>query len=474
MFFVLQHPFADLRLFVGPASGRLSRPSWPLVEPYSDFIRASGIVLPRRRGGVEEWAGEEVYCRANGAFRFPDQLRTRPLGTPSAPVSAERAFRRFQSAGVVCRLETGLRLDLDGAVSAVTASDVMTLLRNCLELPIRLRGNQGTAALTLVTCGKALAEHYLRATTSYQAGMIQPWWFSCGRPTAILENVSEHSLPVPRHTQRVMETEGISLSHTWLELHNVRCSTWFIEGKNPNRDALRRLRIHLLRLHAERQCLRLVIRYVNEGKLNVQKDQDGSEEVQRYLSNSLRALESTRRFGIDQSPLLDAARDALDVATVGQAASLRHVRRQVAARIDSYIRRAQSTATVVNNIYGDVMNTTIQMGDVTVSGDFNVVTAKNIRESFNKASESDANENLKAKLQELSVQVAKLAAELSPEQAEAVSRDLQALTNEATAKEPRKQWYELSAQGLMDAAKAVAGMAGPVGAAVKAVLALIV
>lgn len=36
MFLVLQHPFADLRGFVGAESGRLAHPSWPLAEPERD------------------------------------------------------------------------------------------------------------------------------------------------------------------------------------------------------------------------------------------------------------------------------------------------------------------------------------------------------------------------------------------------------------------------------------------------------
>ena len=63
---------------------------------------------------------------------------------------------------------------------------------------------------------------------------------------------------------------------------------------------------------------------------------------------------------------------------------------------------------------------------------------------------------LKKKLQELAEQVAEMVKEAPEETAERAARDLEALTAEAISKEPRRKWYELSAEGLMDAAKTAA------------------
>ena len=120
------------------------------------------------------------------------------------------------------------------------------------------------------------------------------------------------------------------------------------------------------------------------------------------------------------------------------------------------------------------MNTHIQMGNVTVAGDFNFVTAQNIQNSFNKAANADVSEPLKEALKDLTTKTAELAKQLPPDKAEAVSKDLAALTTEAVSKEPRKPWYELSANGLLEAAKTVAAMTGPITTAVKAVVSLLI
>jgi hypothetical protein len=73
----------------------------------------------------------------------------------------------------------------------------------------------------------------------------------------------------------------------------------------------------------------------------------------------------------------------------------------------------------------------------------------------------------------LSTEVANLAKELPDAKAEAVANDLSTLTSEALASAPRRKIYEVSAEGLMEAAKTVAGMAEPITRAVKVVLALL-
>ena len=119
------------------------------------------------------------------------------------------------------------------------------------------------------------------------------------------------------------------------------------------------------------------------------------------------------------------------------------------------------------------MNRNIQMDNVSITGDFNVVTARSIENSFNKAANANVTDALRESLKALSVEVAKLVAKLPDHAAETAARDLETLATEATAKEPRKKWYELSAEGLVDAAKGVAEMAAPIAGAVKAVLALL-
>jgi ribosome recycling factor len=215
----------------------------------------------------------------------------------------------------------------------------------------------------------------------------------------------------------------------------------------------------------------LVITQILRGTFDFSKSPESSDLTQQYLNNAIRAIERSARSGIPQSPLLEAAWQAIEGATPGKGTTLEQMRRQVAAKVERYIEQSHRSAQIVN--IGEQMNTTIRIGEVSVTGDFSFVTARNIQDSFNKSSSTVGNTQLKQTLQALTAEVGRLAAKLSKDEAEKVSQDLQTLTSEATSKSPRRKWYELSAEGLIEAAKTVAEMAEPVSTAVKAVLALL-
>ena len=484
LFLVLLFPFADLRGFLGAKTGRLSRPSWPLAEPERDFVRSSGPVRARPRGGVEEWAGEELYGNAAQALRLPNHLGDAKFGSGSVRGIVDHTFRRFYSEGTVGRLEVGFRLRVKSSASGVSSLEWLALLREVLEIPVRVRDiNQQTQTVKLIRAGDILAEHYLAATTDRQLNpqaSPQPWWFCAGAPGLVVEYPRSSPVLLPPHTQHVLDVPKAeaALSHAWLKIGNQRFSAWFLAIGKGDSDGVRRLRIHLARLHAECECLKIILIHVkDDGKLDLAKNPASSDTIQQYLNDSIRAIEKPERFGLPQTVMFNAAREALGIAFPGKTTSLQHIRRQVATKVAGYIRRAQSVATVVYNIekiQGDVMNTTIQFGDdATISGEFTVVTATNIKNSFNKTTNSDVTDDLKEKLKAVAVEVTKLAKMLPPDDAENVSKDLEALTSEAVSKRPRKEWYELSARGIVDAAKAIGEMATPVTVAVKAVLALL-
>jgi hypothetical protein len=283
---------------------------------------------------------------------------------------------------------------------------------------------------------------------------------------------------VPAYTKRLINVEpaGVELSHSWLQTGRQRFSAWFIEKGVGDPDALRRLRIHLVRLHAERECLKCILQHLRQsGRLPLDRNTSTSERIQLYLRDALRAINKPSRYGNDQAALLEVAQYAFGQAFAGETASLASMRRQISMQVESYVRTAQNVATVVQNINGNYMNTSIQMGNVNVTnGDFTVATAENITNSFNKAARADASIELKEQLKALATHVAELVKNMPADKAERASRDLATLTDEAVSKEPRKGLCEMSGDGLISAAKTVAEMAGPITTAVKAVLALLV
>lgn len=133
----------------------------------------------------------------------------------------------------------------------------------------------------------------------------------------------------------------------------------------------------------------------------------------------------------------------------------------------------------IHNPTGDVMvgetsknDNSITIGDgANVQG--NTIAGSTIQNSFNTIAESAAEPALKAELERLCQQVEQLLPQLPEEKREEAAQDLDSLVKEATKETPRRKWYELSAEGLIEAAKACAGMAAPVTATIKGILALL-
>ncbi len=100
---------------------------------------------------------------------------------------------------------------------------------------------------------------------------------------------------------------------------------------------------------------------------------------------------------------------------------------------------------------GDVRGSVINVGDE------NVVT-QTIQSSFN----TPANPELAPLLAQLTQAVEQMLAHLSAEQAAEVREDLERLQEELQKPQPRKKWYNLSIEGLIQAAKTVGAIGVPV------------
>ena len=94
-----------------------------------------------------------------------------------------------------------------------------------------------------------------------------------------------------------------------------------------------------------------------------------------------------------------------------------------------------------------------------------VVTADQLENSFNALAESQVNENVRALLGQLLKAVNdinKSAGAGQAETAQGMARDTETLVKEATSPKPRRKWYEVSIEGLKQAAINIGEVAAPV------------
>jgi hypothetical protein len=91
-----------------------------------------------------------------------------------------------------------------------------------------------------------------------------------------------------------------------------------------------------------------------------------------------------------------------------------------------------------------------------------IIIADSIENSFNVLANSTVDDELKSLLNDLVNAINEVNKKAPSEEAEAMARDAEALVKEATSSKPRRKWYEISIEGLKQAAINIGEIAEPV------------
>ena len=91
-----------------------------------------------------------------------------------------------------------------------------------------------------------------------------------------------------------------------------------------------------------------------------------------------------------------------------------------------------------------------------------VVVADHIERSFNALAAGSVDDEVKTLVEKLLHQIADASKSMSDERVQSLARDAEALTKEVAAQAPRRKWYELSVEGIKEAAVALGEIGRPI------------
>lgn len=355
MFLAIQHTLADVRPLLSYDTRRTPRPTFALGFAADEFVRSLGPVRLRPRGAPPDWPAEDLFCDATRAFRFREralEYSKRPHGERSR---FRVAYRRYLSNGeAVARIETGLVRSTQRGARPLAASGVASIVEAALRLPVRVPPDP--AERPLMHAGKPLAKRLLMAT-SRRGGApgfgLESWWMSSAPLMVLVEYKPGEIDALPRGATSV--TAGLPAAAT---LHHLRLGpefnstrVWLLEvGSGLNDSALRDLRLHLMRLNAEREVIRTVLGLIITDKLWLDPGVVDFDALIDYLDESAGFLARKSVYGHDQSALLQAAYGAEDLVTELDRRALgrrvERMRRRVDAQAADRIERAAERASL--------------------------------------------------------------------------------------------------------------------------------
>ena len=317
---------------------------------------------------------------------------------------------------------------------------------SCLAMPVRLpSADKPQEPLELIQAGRSLASVFLRATTSHARtpDSVPAWYVAAGRPICFVEYLPGEVSALPALC-RPVDVDGlpnIQLAHTKIWRHHGEAVVWFIGHTRQSEPvAIRSLRLNLARLHTERECLRIILRHLSQGRLKVVPGHEASEHLQMYLNKSFKIFARHRRYGLEQSPILEAAYGYDDIVHADEQTllleRLKEARRNVREAVQQGTGpgnrdtdRSLATYYIINSPGASVVDKRVQIGDVMapITG---VIGADNaIRNSFNAIDHSSTQTALSGNetLQRLVMAVATMGQQLTEDSAIQAARVIEVL-----------------------------------------------
>lgn len=331
MLIVVQFPLTDMRPFLTAESGRIHRPSWPLPKQDEEFIRSFGLVRLRWRGGLNNWVGESSLIVANRALRVP-------LSPEAAQVLGGSRFRvvfrtLFCDGTAVNKFEIGFAAQSRVAADFTIEQAVKALLALPVAVPNSLtkKAWQGP----LAAAGKPLARQYLAATTkaaSFAAIAKSSGWIEAGAPVVLVENIEGQGWAHKSAAQETYAGAGDlpAVEHRLVNHDNQRLNLWTCTSGvwtgleraqlKARQQGLREMRISLLRIHAERECLLNVLRRLERPEFAVTPKTPASDNLQRYLRDATQRI--LKREAAANIPVVALANQYDDLAMPGVRSSI--------------------------------------------------------------------------------------------------------------------------------------------------------
>lgn len=507
MFVVIQFPIADTRDFLDVDTYRLSLPSFPLMNPNEqDFIRCFGPIKNRiNQDGVEYY--ETVYSKANRALRIPNLGEYR-LGREYGGFIPTCVFRRFFANNETCKLEIGFRNIQRSKFMQLPFTDMQLLnfLTELMEIKAQIpsKSRDNTEYKLNDVCTK-LSSLYLYSTTKYPLPsdkQVQPSWIQAGNPMILMEYDKSEIVKLPHMVKHIASLEqfGISLAHTIIynSRNKTKIRVWLIgKDKNSEKEAVRNLRLNLLRLNAEQECLKQVLRSIQYEKIIIKPHSEATDRLQNYINNAIRSIRQNERYGIPNSEIIEVSNSYENIINGNERTflltQLESIRKNIYRKVKLYTEPTQkpSSRIIVSNSNGGsniYIEGTIQEGGIVMTntnvtiGDNNTFTGNNNIGSVligssntitNMEPKSKDEELLKQKLAELNELVTELCKNLSAEEGEQAAKDMAGIVQEATSSKPRKSYLELFTGGILAASKYCSSLIEPIAKAVDNLMGLI-
>lgn len=322
MHIIFQFPIVDFRPLLNSVE-KLPYPEWPDIGMSSQrFIRRFGAVQQRKAGGNEYWSGEGYYCNAHLVMQY-DNLHHKGFElVPGIKTAIFNAYRRYSSAeNFLGRMEAGFVDNAEGLIyrHQLPSNSVKleAILRHYCNMPVTVDGKQ----FKLSRIGQRLADnYYLQSTPVKVIPQARNKSVKAGDVVILLVYSTSNAFKLPHYSFKIEEIElpgetvKLKLHGYKLRHENLSYKVWLIELPSrmtdltkPAKAVLRNLRINLLRIHLEKETIRILLNGIKSKEILMDPDSAQAQLANAYFEQTGQKIFQKTRYSIQQQKLLDFA-----------------------------------------------------------------------------------------------------------------------------------------------------------------------
>lgn len=478
MIFCAQYPIADIRQLLNSQSyGLLGIPKWPIPDSEDDFVRHFGGIKIRKKGGLLLLGGEDKICRAKRAVRFTQSPVFKDKSS-SLTISFQTERRFFSDGKLSAKFELALSnatpySDEDN-LPPLHLNEIQTrnLINFFLDLKLRVPNFQENKIkeYSIVNIGRPISQLYNYATIQKKQsqGNINSLkkYIKIGSMLFLLEIEEDEKIDIPFPVKKIELPENYNLDLSWsyYECQGHNYPFWLIKKRQwANNETARYLRLYLLRLNAQHECLRLVLNSLSDIKITPRSKE--SQLLQYYIDDAHKTIRKAEKNSNKylHEDLVKYAMLSINTIKPGEACIIEQRLKEIDCR-PAVLDNAREILKKDVNI---VVAMEVYMGakyDIhnNIGGSYQIGDMKEALQIVNSSL-------IPAEMKELISKLADQIDQISKSSSQTVSEDVKELRSgfESLAKgigEERqdRKWYSVTLGGIQEAAEKIGDIAKPI------------
>ncbi|MGD8779133.1 MAG: hypothetical protein PVH88_09270 [Ignavibacteria bacterium] len=289
----------------------------------------------RLKGGLTYWGGEHKFVTTRKAVKYHG-LQDCKIKFPNFELFTEGIYRRLDSNGrFLNKYEIALKNEFEEYHKRIKQNKnyLNKILTSYANIKIKIRNKDKFTTEKLFRAGDLLSQLLLESTTySKNISKVEnEKWTEAGEPVMVCEIFNtDNSLELPKYSKEVIQLYNgeIKLYHYWLKTSgNNFIRVWLIILKSYDlweEEFVRSLRPNLLRINAEKETLRILLRYIKVNEKNLSENDEAIKKKLRKYLKSITCKFLKIRYEAIRDDIIDTALSAQEKASSGELQSYRN------------------------------------------------------------------------------------------------------------------------------------------------------